>query len=124
MQAPNSPASPASNNNNPNPAPASPPVQPEPAPQPQAQAFPPGFQEVGTHPLTDGEIVLMQEIYAAQDRLRTIVAMYLANKFGYPEKEPIAFNFDWPNKRVIAGRPSNFEVASGTPPSPAQDKAA
>lgn len=120
MQTPsNSPASPASNNSNP--APANPPVQPEPAPAPPVQPFPAGFNEVGRHPLSDGEIVLFQEIYAAQDRLRTLVAMHLADKFGYPEREPIAFNFDWPNKQVIAARPSSFEVASGNPPSPAQN---
>lgn len=113
------------NNSNPQ---ASPPSPDNPQPQPPAAtpATPQQQQlvKVGDFPLTPGELVLFQHIYNSFDQQRQLIAMLMAEKHGFPERDPIAFEFNWQNKTVTAYRPSSIEVAGGEPPKPAENQAA
>ena len=78
-------------------------------------------EKVAEHQLTNGEIALFAEIHQSFDRLRTLIAMFLCDKHGYPSEDPIGFEFDWKNKKVIARRPkaeSKFEVTKDEPSEP------
>jgi|SRR3990167_10148996 len=85
---------------------------------------PVNMSKVGEHALSNGEVALFGEIYASYEKLRQLIAMYLCDKHGYPEKEPVAFEFNWRNRTVTALRPSQIEVVkdipSDAPPTPAQ----
>lgn len=92
------------------------------ADRPQADA---PMQKVAEHALTNGELVLFSEMYQSFEKLRTLIAMFLCEKHGYPENEPVGFEFNWKNKTVSVFRPggqSKLEVTSDAPAPPAPNQ--
>ena len=106
--------------------PASPPAPPAqtPGPTPMQQQVAAGNAvKVAEHAMTEMETMLFNQIYASYENLQKVMAGYMCEKHGYPQKEPVAFEFNWQNKTVSAFRPgasSKIEVASDAPSAPAQ----
>lgn len=84
----------------------------------------PKMEKIGEHALTNGELVLFNRVYTAFEEIRQLIAMLLCEKYGYPEKEPIAFEFNWQNKTVSAYRPkeSKIETTTNEPSAPTKSK--
>lgn len=101
-----------------------PPAGPAPSAGQQPQQTQGDMEKVGEHPLTNGELALFAEIYQSFEKLRLLTAMFLCEKHGYPESEPVAFEFNWQNRTVAAYRPkdapakSSIEVTGDAPSAP------
>ena len=78
------------------------------------------MNKVAEHTLTDGELAVFAEIFAAYKHQRLAITKYICEKHGYPEKDPLAFQFNWQNKTVAVFRPeSKLEIAKELPNAPA-----
>lgn len=72
------------------------------------------MNKVAEHTLTDGELAVFAEIYAGYERSRLAIAKYMCQKHGYPEEDPVAFQFDWKGKKVMVYRPQETKLETAT----------
>jgi hypothetical protein len=76
--------------------------------------------KVADHKLTDGEYVLIAEIYASFKRTETMLVKWLMEKYGYKDEDMAAFQFNWKDKTATAYKASQLEVAKDAPPAPVE----
>ena len=64
------------------------------------------LEVLGTHALTDSEVVLLGEIHRHMAQVQQCINIFLAAKHGYnPDERPIGYRLDFQEKVAIAMSP-------------------